>query len=117
MYLLGPDQVYKVRVQASSVWVLEVRRREPEVFIIGEGINFTVEDPTRLMHSLHKANVIAEQVGIQLYKEWKPEATGEARKPHPRVIKVCERAWSQSPDGVKVTGCNKSERTKAWPRP
>ena len=47
------DQVYKVRVLASSVWVPEVRRWEPEVFIIGEGINFTVEDTTRLMQNLH----------------------------------------------------------------
>ena len=69
MYLLAPDQVYKVRVLASTVWVPEVRRWEPEVFIIGEGINFTVEDTTRLMQNLHRANVIAEQVGIRLYKE------------------------------------------------
>ena len=46
----------------------EVRYWEPEVFIIGEGINFTVEDPTRLMHSLDKTNVIAERVGIRVYK-------------------------------------------------
>ena len=57
------------RVLASTVWVPEVRRWEPEVFIIGEGINFTVEDTTRLMQNLHRANVIAEQVGIRLYKE------------------------------------------------
>ena len=62
-------QVYKVRVLASSVWVPEVRRWEPEVFIISEGINFTVQDTTRLMQNLHRANVIAEQVGIRLYKE------------------------------------------------
>ena len=42
MYLLAPDHVYKVRVLASSVWVPEVRRSEPEVFIISEGINYTV---------------------------------------------------------------------------
>ena len=69
MYLLAPGQVYKVRVLASTVWVPEVRRWEPEVFIIGEGINFTVEDTTKLMQNLHRANVIAEQVGIRLYKE------------------------------------------------
>ena len=69
MYLLAPDQVYKVRVLASSLWVPEVRRWEPERFIIGEGINFIVEDTTRLMQNLHRANVIAEQVGIRLYKE------------------------------------------------
>ena len=69
MYLLAPDQVYKVRVQAPSVWVPEVRRWEPQVFIIAEGINFTVEDTTGFMQNLHKANVIAEQVGIRLYKE------------------------------------------------
>ena len=69
MYLLAPDQVHKVRVLASSVWVPEVRHWEPEVFIIGEGINFTVEDTMRLMQNLHKANIIAEQVGIRLYKE------------------------------------------------
>ena len=54
---------------ASSVWVPEVRCWELEVFIIGEGINFTVDHTTRLMQNLHKANVIAEQVGIRLYKE------------------------------------------------
>ena len=48
---MAPDQVYKVQVPASSVWVPEVRRWELEVFIIGEGINFTVEDTTRLMES------------------------------------------------------------------
>ena len=69
MYLSAPDQVYKVRVLASSVWVPEVRRWEPEVFIIDEGINFTVEDTTRLMQNLHRAKLIAEQVGIRLYKE------------------------------------------------
>ena len=51
------------------MWVPEVRRWEPEVFLIGEGINFTVEDTTRLMQSSHKANMIAERVGIRLYKE------------------------------------------------
>ena len=65
------------------MWVPEVRRWEPEVFIIGEGINFTVEDTASLMQNLHKANVIAEQVGIRLYKELKPEAKGEAAMPHP----------------------------------
>ena len=39
MYLLAPYQVYKVRVLASSVWVPEVRRWEPEVFIISEPEN------------------------------------------------------------------------------
>ena len=33
------------------------------------------------------------------------EAMGEAAMPHPRVTKVRGRAWSQSPDGIKVTGC------------
>ena len=65
----GSNMVYKVRVLASSVWVPEVRPWEPEVFIIGEGINSTVEDTTRLMQNLHRANLIAEQVGIRLYKE------------------------------------------------
>ena len=51
------------------MWVPEVRRWGPEVFLIGEGIKFTVQDTTRLMQNLQKANVIAEQVGIRLYKE------------------------------------------------
>ena len=34
-----------------------------------QGINFTVEDTTRLMQNLHRANVMTEQVGIRLYKE------------------------------------------------
>ena len=106
MYLLAPDQVYKVRLLASSVWVPEVRRWEPEVFIIGEGINFTVEDTTRLLQNLRKANMIAEQVGIRLYKEQKLEAMREVDKPHPRVTKGRGSALSQSSDGVKVTGCN-----------
>ena len=106
MYLLAPHQVYKVRVLASTVWVPEVRRWEPEVFIIGEGINFTVEDTTGLMRNLHRANVIAEQVGIRLYKEQKLEAMGEVDKPHPRVTRGRGSARSHSSDGVKVTGCS-----------
>ena len=90
------------------------------MFIIGEGMSFTVEDSTRLMHSLHKANVVAEQVDIRLYNEQKLQATGGKRKPHPRVTKVGEGAWSQSPDGAKVTGYNKPSAvlsTKARPIP
>ena len=39
------------------------------MFITREGMDFIVDDPTRLIYSLHKANVIAEQKGIWLYKE------------------------------------------------
>ena len=92
---------------AYRKWVLpEVRRWEPEVFIISEGINFTVEDTTGLMRNLHRANVIAEQVGIRLYKEQKLEAMGEVDKPHPRVTRGRGSARSHSSDGVKVTGCS-----------
>ena len=38
-YLLAPDQVCKVQVLASSVWVPEVRRWEPEVFIRGHQLH------------------------------------------------------------------------------
>ena len=71
MYLLGlgPDQVYQIRVEASSIWVPEERRWGPQVFSIREGIIFTVNDPVRLMYSLHKANVIAKRLGMWLYKE------------------------------------------------
>ena len=69
MYLLGPDKVHQVRVVASSVWVLQERSWVREVFVIREGINFTVDDPTRLVYSLHKANLIATQVNIRQYKE------------------------------------------------
>ena len=69
MCLLGPDVVYKVRVVASSVWVLEERSWASKVFITREGIKFAVDDPTRLVYSFHTANVIAAQAGIRLDKE------------------------------------------------
>ena len=68
-YLLGPDVVYQVTMVASSIWVPEERSPTPEVFIIREGINFTIDDPTRSVYSLHKANIITAQVGIRKYKE------------------------------------------------
>ena len=42
----------------------EERSWVPEVFI-REGINFTIDDPTRVVYSPHKANLIAAQMGIQ----------------------------------------------------
>ena len=76
------------------------------MFIIDEGINFTVEDTTRLMQNWHRAKLIAEQVGIRLYKEWQLEAMGEAGKPHRWVTKGHGSARFHSSDGVKVTRCN-----------
>ena len=71
--------------------------------LIGEGINFTVDDPTRLVYSLHKANLIATQVGIRQYKK-KPEASGDMRKPNPGATKVSEVGWSHGHDSVQVMG-------------
>ena len=48
MYLLGPDEVYQVRVVASSVWVPEERIWAMEVFIIKECMNFTVDEPDKV---------------------------------------------------------------------
>ena len=67
MYLLGPDRVYRVQVVASCVWVPEERIWAPEVFIMGEGIHFKVDDSVRLMAHLDHANIIAVELGLRTY--------------------------------------------------
>ena len=94
MYLLGPDEVYQVRVAASSVWVPEERIWAPEVFIIREGINFTVDDPTRLVYRLRGANTIAVQVGSSGTKGRSRRHCATSRNQSPRAAK-----WSE------VLGC------------
>ena len=70
LYLLALDQVYKVRVLASTVWVPEVRCLEPEVFIIVEGINFTVEDTTRTQPTMWRWSAESRQeVGGQPHNQ------------------------------------------------
>ena len=68
MYLLGPDRVYLVQVVAGCVWVPWERIRAPEVFIVGEGIHFTVEGSVRLMAQLNHANIIAAELGLKTYE-------------------------------------------------
>ena len=68
MYLLGPDRVYLVQVVAGCAWVPEERIWAPEVFIVGEGIHFTVDDSVRLMAQLNHANIIAAKLGLKTYE-------------------------------------------------
>ena len=68
MYLLGPDRVCLVQVVAGFAWVPEERIWAPEVFIVGEGIHFTVDDSVRLMAQLNHANMIAAQPGLKTYE-------------------------------------------------
>ena len=122
MYLLAPDHVYKVRVLASSVWVPEVRRWEPEVFIIGESINFTVEDTTRLMQNLHTANVIAEQIrhlAVQGVEAGSHGRSGEA------PVSGDKGAWTRmvvksrrrQGDGVQHVQRNAEHKGATWNAP
>ena len=62
---MATDEVYKVKVVASSAWVVEDRIWAPEVCIIGEGIDFTVDDTARSFSNLHTTNTTASQVGMQ----------------------------------------------------
>ena len=68
MYLLGPDRVYLVEVVAGCAWVPEERIWAPEVFIVGEGIRFTVDDSVRLMAQPNHANIIAAELGLKTYE-------------------------------------------------
>ena len=65
MYLLGPDEVYQVRVVASSIWVPKERIWVPEVCITREGINVLVDDLTRLVYNLHTAKMMAAHAVVQ----------------------------------------------------
>ena len=62
MYLLGQRRVYLVQVVAGYVWVPE-KTLALEVFIVGEGIHFIVDDPVRLMAQTNYANIIAAELG------------------------------------------------------
>ena len=68
MYLLGPNEVYQVRLVTSSTWVPKDRIWAPKVLMIREGIIFTADDLTRLVCNLYKANTIAAQAGIPQHK-------------------------------------------------
>ena len=67
MCLLGPDRVYLVQVVVGCVWVPEERIWSAEVFIVGEGIHFIVDDSVRLMAQLNRANIIAAELGLRMY--------------------------------------------------
>ena len=67
MYLLGPDRVYLVQLVAGCVWVPEGRVWAPEMFIVGEGIHFIVDDPVGLMAQPNRANSIAAELGMKIY--------------------------------------------------
>ena len=64
----GPDRVYLVQVVACCAWVPEEMIWAPEVFIVGEGIHFTVDDSVRLMAQLNHANIITTQLGLKTYE-------------------------------------------------
>ena len=68
MYLLGPDRVYLVQVVAGCEWVPEERIWAPEVFIMEEGIHFTVDDSVRLMAQLNHAIITAAELGLKTYE-------------------------------------------------
>ena len=38
------------------------------MFIVGEGIHFTVDDSVRLMAQLNHANIIAAELGLKTYE-------------------------------------------------
>ena len=65
-----------------------------------KGINFTVEDTTRFMQNLHKASRHPAVQGVEARNH------GRSSEAPPEVTKVHGRAWSQTPNGVKMTGCN-----------
>ena len=68
MYLPGPDRVYLVQVVAGCAWIPEERIWAREVFVVGEGIHFTVDDSVRLMAQLNHANIIAAEPGLKPYE-------------------------------------------------
>ena len=68
MYLLGPHRVYLVQVVVGCAWVPEERIWALEVFVVGEGIHFTVDDSVRLMAQLNHANIIAAELGLRTYE-------------------------------------------------
>ena len=79
MYLLWPDRVYLVQVVVGCAWVLEERIWAPEVFIVGEGIHFTVDDSVRLMAQLNNANIIVAELGLKTYEH---QLSEQHRRPH-----------------------------------
>ena len=68
MYLLGPHRVYFVHVVAGCAWVPEERIWACEVFVVGEGIPFIVEDSVRLMAQLNHAHIIAAELWLRTYE-------------------------------------------------
>ena len=46
------------RVPAAKIWA-------PEMFILGEGMHFTVDDSVILMAQLNHANIIAAENGVE----------------------------------------------------
>ena len=68
-----------MQVVASCAWVPEERIWAPEVFIVGEGINFTMDDSVSLMAQLNHANIIATELGLRAYEH---QLTQQHRRPH-----------------------------------
>ena len=68
MYLLGLDRVYLVQAVAGGAWVPQERIWAPEVFIVGEGIHFTVDNSVRLMAQLSHTNIIVAKLGLKMYE-------------------------------------------------
>ena len=68
MYLLGAHRIYMVQVVADCAWVPEERIWALEVFIVGEGIHFTVDDSVRLIAQVNHTNIIAADLGLRTYE-------------------------------------------------
>ena len=67
IHLLGPDKVCLVQVVVGCVWVPEERIWAPEVFIVGKGIHFIVDNPVRPMAQPDRANIIAAELAMRTY--------------------------------------------------
>ena len=54
-------------VVVACVWAPEERIWALEVFIVGEGIHFIVDDPVRLLAQPNLANIIAAELGMKTH--------------------------------------------------
>ena len=68
MYLMGQDRVNLVQVVAGCARVPAAKIWGLEMFILGEGIHFTVDGRVRLMEQLNHVNIIATGPGLKTYE-------------------------------------------------
>ena len=57
-----------MQVVAGCVWVPQEKIWESEVFVVREGIHFTVDNQVRLMEQTDHANVLAAELGTKMYQ-------------------------------------------------